>query len=52
MIDYRALLSKYISHVGQEEGTTFLFDRPPSSYNDVEFTDEEWAELQLLEGEL
>lgn len=41
-VDYRALLVRYIGHVGDEEGTVFLNDdkRPPGR-----FTDAEWAEL-------
>jgi hypothetical protein len=46
-LDYRALLVRYIDHVGQCEGTVFL----SSTYRGiggVPFTDEEWAELERL----
>lgn len=48
VIDYRALLIKYIDHVGQEEGTVFLtnWKRPPER-----FTDAEWSELGRLADE-
>lgn len=51
-MDHRQLLKKYIYHVGECEGTTFLSDlhRPLSKYREA-FTDEEWAELQKLENE-
>lgn len=49
-MDYRELLKKYIDHVGEEEGTNFLSHR--GSWPDsVKFTDEEWAELQVLKVE-
>jgi hypothetical protein len=44
-IDYEALLEKYIEHVGECEGVTFV-DYP----SDVQFTDEERAELRRLAG--
>lgn len=45
-MDYRDLLLKYINHVGEEEGTTFLsWDRHDH------FTEEEWDELQRLDVE-
>lgn len=51
-MDYKTLLSKYIEHVGGCEGETFIdaSDYWPS-VSDVEFTDEEWAELQALHHE-
>jgi hypothetical protein len=45
-VNYRELLKKYIDHVGEEEGVTFLHSRPAGR-----FTDEEWAELQVLDAE-
>ena len=42
-----ALLAKYIDHVCQEEGSTFLTRY--SRYRD-RFTSEEWAELLRLEA--
>lgn len=51
-MDHRALLIKYINHVGEYEGSTFLSDHSRSAYPDMPvFTDEEWAELQRLQSE-
>jgi len=47
-MDYRTLLKKYIRHVGDCEGTSFL----SGWYRDGAFTDEEWAELTLLDREV
>lgn len=49
-VDYRALLLKYIEHVGDCEGTTFLshFSRDDS---EVIFSNEEWLELERLDDE-
>lgn len=44
-IDYRMLLLKYIHHVGEEEGSTFITWLPPEH-----FTPEERAELERLDG--
>lgn len=45
----RSLLAKYIEHVDQAEGSNFLgpYHRGDS---DVEFTDEEWAQLSRMAG--
>ena len=43
-MDYKALLQKYIRHVGEEEGVTFIEDRKPEYA-----TEEEWAELERLD---
>ena len=48
MIDYRELLKKYIQHVGNTEGITFLADR---YWNSNDFTREEWLELNRLNSE-
>jgi len=48
---YRVLLRKYIDHVGECEGTTFITDRSRQrshQFAQIEFTDEEWAELERL----
>lgn len=45
-IDYRDLLAKYIDHVGEEEGTTFLV------YPRDRFTTEELAALREIEAEV
>lgn len=52
-MDYRQLLKKYIEHVAEREGTTFLSDweRPASYSESPGFTDEEWAKLKQLEDE-
>lgn len=51
-MDYRALLKKYIEHVGVAEGTDFLADSERGSWTDSpEFTDEEWRMLQVLRDE-
>lgn len=49
MIDYRKLLSKYMSHVASEEGTTFVSALVHSYVTD--FTPEEIAELQKIDKE-
>jgi hypothetical protein len=44
--DYRDLLMKYIAHVAEQEGATFLNDpRRPSGL----FSDDEWSELHRLD---
>jgi hypothetical protein len=48
MTDYRTLLLKYIDHVGNCEGVTFLGDR---DRNKSLFTEEEWTLLQQLDRE-
>ena len=47
MINYRNLIRKYIDHVSDLEGGTFLMNayRHRSS---VDFTNDEWLELQRL----
>ena len=49
VIDYRELLMKYIEHVGECEGVTFMSKchEPRTGL----FTTEEWEELQRLDGE-
>lgn len=50
-VDYRKLLLKFIEHVNEHEGTTFLNPGDRSSYEGMpEFTDEEWDELKRLEA--
>lgn len=46
-MNFEELLRKYIDHVGQCEGVTFLSSRWAGD-STVEFSDEEWAELQRL----
>lgn len=50
MIDYRALLLKYIAHVGQEEGETYI-DRLEGADYYPQFSQEEVAELLKLDKE-
>jgi hypothetical protein len=45
-IDFRSLLKKYIAHVGEQEGTAFIWAHMHG------FTDEEVATLVQLEAEL
>lgn len=47
-VDYHALLMKYIQHVVDCEGISFLEEWQRSKY----FSDEEWAELQRLDRQL
>lgn len=48
MIDYQALLKKYMDLVDYHEGTTFVSDAMYAR----EFTPEELAELNRIEGEV
>ena len=47
MIDYRDLLIKYINHVGEQEGISFLSQR--YHFGTTFFSKEEWAEMQILD---
>jgi hypothetical protein len=47
MIDYRDLLKRYIEHVGQCEGKTYV-PQDSGGYSDVKFSPEEEAELDRL----
>lgn len=47
---YRNLLVRYVRHVAMEEGVDFL-DTRLGLGSDVEWTDEEWADLQALRKE-
>lgn len=52
-LDYRDLLIRYILHVAESEGTTFLSEhRRPAASGEVQFSDEQWAELGKLADEL
>jgi len=46
-MDYKELLKKYMAHVGDCEGVNCLDQTPASGL----FSQEEWDELQKLEGE-
>lgn len=48
MIDYKALLLKYINHVAENEGVTFIKD---TWRNEDIFSEAEWAELVKLDEE-
>lgn len=47
-IDYRDLLRRYIRHVGECEGITFM---PPRHESEIVFTADEIAELRRLDDE-
>lgn len=47
MIDYRELLLRYIQHVGECEGKTYV-PKDSGGHSDVKFTPEEEAELDRL----
>lgn len=47
-MDYRDLLMKYIAHVGDRDGMTYL---GPKSAPSQWINDEEWAELRKLNEE-
>lgn len=48
-LDYRALLKKYMNHVIDREGVSFLYHGLPNAHK--KFTVEEWAELERLDSE-
>ena len=50
-IDHRALLRKYIEHVGQAEGVTFLHHERHLWPGFPIFTDQEWHELRQIAEE-
>jgi hypothetical protein len=50
---YFELLKKYICHVGDYEGTTFLENHQRTRHSDCQkFTDEEWTQLQSIDAEM
>ena len=44
-MDYKELLIKYINHVADNEGVTFIKD----TFKGDSFTEEEWVELVTLD---
>ena len=53
MIDYKALLEKYMQHVGACEGSTFMLPRhrqESKRYGELEFSDEEGEALERIEA--
>ena len=48
MIDYKLLLLKYINHVAENEGVTFIKD---TWRNEDMFSETEWDELVKLDHE-
>jgi len=46
-VDFRALLKKYVDHVGDEEGTVFI-----DEYWLSKLTPEEAAEMRAIDAEL
>lgn len=52
-MDYRELLKRYMSHVLENEGITYVEDHMVNTHTDaVQFTDEELAELKKIEDEV
>jgi len=58
-MDHRLLLKKYIEHVNRKEGSYFLNYRPDDfdaslfePWEEPNFTDEEWAELEAILAEI
>lgn len=52
-LDHRALLKKYLQHVGDCEGVFFLRTRPNKNWPGGErFNDAEWEELQAIADEI
>lgn len=49
-MDYRILLKKYIEHVCDHEGTSYITDIHKARLG--VFTDAEWAELERLRDEV
>lgn len=47
-INYKKLLRKYMEHVAQEEGTTFI--SKVNWYSGITFTDEEVKELKYFQS--
>ncbi len=48
-VDYRKLLSKYLEHVNELEGVTFIHNTGESN---VDFSEEEIAELRIIDKEI
>jgi len=48
MTDYKSLLMKYINHVADNEGVTFIKD---TWRNEYVFSEDEWNELVKLDEE-
>jgi hypothetical protein len=47
MVDYKELLHKYVRYVYDSEGSDYIEFGSMSHYaTDVEFTEEEWGELE------
>jgi hypothetical protein len=51
-IDYRDLLKRYITHVGQCEGSVFIDAAMHKWHSDVKFTAEETAALHTILDEI
>jgi hypothetical protein len=50
-MDHRKLLGKYIEHVYNCEGFAFITDSKRRISQPDLFSDEEWAELEKIDGE-
>jgi hypothetical protein len=51
-VDYAALLKRYMQHVRDCEGTTFIEQLPQAAESDVTFSEEECAELIRIADQL
>lgn len=52
MTDYKALLKKYMQHVHNSEGSTYVHCINDRTRSDVKFTEEEKAVLEAMKEEL
>lgn len=49
MTNYKALLKKYMQHVQESEGSTFMHTIDDRTRSDVKFTEEEKAVLEKMD---
>lgn len=45
MIDYKALLKKYIQYINDVEGSDYIEPHDNRDFSDINFNDEEWNKL-------
>ena len=48
MIDYKALLKKYIQYIVDVEGSDYIEPHDNRAFSDVRFTNEEWEKLKEI----
>jgi len=48
MIDYKALLKKYVQYIVDVEGSDYIEPHDNRSFSKVRFTDEEWNKLKEI----